>query len=874
MALSSGSRLGGFEILGIIGAGGMGVVYRARDLKLKRDVALKVLPAEFAADTVRMQRFQREAQAVAALNHPNVVTIYAVDESDGIHFLVMELIDGVSLVNMIPSTGLPLAQVLRYALPIADAMVAAHQQSIVHRDLKPANVMIRSDGRVTVLDFGLAKVAPAVAGHSDGTTELLTDSMNVVGTTGYMSPEQAEGRVVDARSDIFSLGVMLYEMATGTRPFKGDSSLAILTSILRDDPPPLTEVKPELPFDYERIVGRCLAKDPTRRYQTALDVRTELDELLKDLSSGSTSRRAMAAPPPKRRSWLVPASASVIVLAIGVAAWRMRGDDPRPAPVPVNFQQLTSRPGGEMFARISPDGQWVLYTGEGEGNRDIYLQRIGGQLPINLTADSPADDEQAVFSPDGERIVFRSSRDGGGLFVMGRTGEAVKRMTREGFNPDWSPDGTRLAYTTSRTEFRPQNAEQRGRLMIAAIDGGEPQEIAQGAMMPRWSPDGTRIAFAGGLDGATGSSNIATVPAAGGELAPITGDNFLNWNPIWSPDGTALFFVSNRGGSPNIWRAAIDPRTGAVRGEVEAVTTPAGIVAHLSISNDGRQLAYSAVQETQNIEMVRFNPDTGEVIGPPQPITTGSRFWANPDPSPDGTQAVFYSQIAPEGHLYVGRADGSGSLRQLTEGPGIDRVPRWSPDGQWIAAFSDRTGQLQVWVIRPDGSDSRQVTTIASSVAAWSPDSRRMAVARGAHGTIVNAQGAPESAVQDLAMAPEQKFVPNSWSHDGKWLAGMPTFNSVGIGIYSLDSNALEYQTNFGEWPVWLPDSRRVLFVTRGREYHILDSRTKATSRIWSSLRDTLGPPRLSRDGRALFYQRRVTESDIWIATLAESKVP
>ena len=868
MALSPGSRLGGFDIGGVIGAGGMGVVYRARDPKLRREVALKVLPAEFAADEVRLQRFQREAQAVAALNHPNVVTIYSVEESDGIHFLVMELIDGPSLVNLIPSGGLPLTQVLRYALPIADAMVAAHQQSIVHRDLKPANVMIRADGRVKVLDFGLAKVAPAITEHGDGTTELLTDKLNVVGTTAYMSPEQAEGRTVDPRSDIFSFGVMLYEMATGTRPFTGDSSLAILTSILRDDPRPLFEVKPELPFDYDRIVRRCLAKDPTRRYQTALDVRTELDDLLTELSSGSALRRSMAAPP-QRRSWLVPVSAAVIVLAMGAAAWRMRDTDPRRAPVPVNFQQLTSQPGGEMFARISPDGQWVIYTGEGQGNRDIYLQRLGGQLPINLTADSPADDEQPVFSPDGERIVFRSSRDGGGLFVMGRTGEAVRRVTREGFNPDWSPDGKQLAYTTSRTEFRPQNAEQRGSVVVVSIDGGDAREIYEGGMMPRWSPDGSRIAFAGRIEGVTdGSSNIVIVSASGDEPRPITQDNFLNWNPAWAPDGSALFFVSNRGGSPNIWRVPVDERTGEARGEPEAVTTPAGIVAHLAISADGRQIAYSAVQESQNIEKVPFDPIAGEVTGQPQPVTTGSRFWANPDPSPDGAQVVVYSQISPEGDLYITRADGSGSLRQLTEGPAIDRVPRWSPDGQWIATFSDRSKDLQVWLIRPDGSDLRQATTIPSSVVAWSPDGRRMAVARPGTPAIIDPHGNVEGSNQDLKMPAGHKFVPNSWSPDGTRLAGMPTFTSVGIGVYSLDTQSLEYQTNFGEWPVWLPDSRRVLFVTRGREYHILDTRTKAASRIWASLRDTLGPPRLTRDGRALFYQRRVTESDVWVATL------
>jgi Tol biopolymer transport system component len=866
MMLTAGSRLGGFEIIGVIGAGGMGVVYRARDLKLRREVAVKVLPPEFAADEVRVQRFQREAQSVAALNHPNVVTIYSVEESDGVHFLVMELLHGTSLTNLIPPSGLPIGQVLRYAVPITDAMVAAHQQSIVHRDLKPGNVMVRDDGRVKVLDFGLAKVAAAVPEPGDGTTEFVTDTRHVVGTTGYMSPEQAEGRTVDARSDIFSFGVMLYEMASGTRPFNGESSLAILTSILRDDPKPLIEVNPGLPADYDRIVRRCLAKDPARRYQTALDVRNELEELQRSLTSGTV----LAPVPPARRVGALTAVAILLVVAIVMVAvaWQSQRRGARPARLPAGFQQLTSQPGAETYTRISPDGQWVIYTGEGQGNRDIYLQRIAGQLPINLTADTAADDEQPAFSPDGERIVFRSGRDGGGLYVMGRTGEAARRLTREGFNPDWSPDGSQILYTTSRTELRPQNAEQRGRLMVVAAAGGEPRELYQGVMMPRWSPSGARIAFAGRAGVAEGSSNILTIPAAGGDAVPLTNDGFLNWSPAWAPDGQSLFFVSNRGGSPNIWRVAIDESSGQARGELEPVTTPAASTAHLSLSGDGRQLAYSAVQESQNIEMIGFDPVKGQVVGEPRPVTTGSRFWANPDPSPDGTQVVFYSQIAPEGDLYVGRADGSGSLRQLTDGSALDRVPRWSPDGEWIAMFSDRTGQLQTWMIRADGSDLRQVTTVASSVAAWSPDGRRMAVARGGQGAIINPHGKPEESAHVLKMGADQKFVPNAWSPDGKWLAGMPTFTSVGIGVYSLDTHVLEYQTNFGEWPVWLPDSRRLLFVSRGREYHILDTRTRAVSRIWSSVRDTLGPPRLSRDGRTLFFQRRVTEADVWVATL------
>ena len=874
--LAAGSRIGGFEIIGVIGKGGMGVVYRARDLKLRRDVAIKTLPSEFAAVADRLRRFQREAQAIAALNHPNVVTIYGVEESDNVHFIVMELIDGAPLVDLIPPEGLRLDRILAYAISIIDAVVAAHQQAIIHRDLKPANVMVRSDGRVKVLDFGLAKVVTVEADRGDRTTELVTADTAVVGTTGYMSPEQAEGRAVDARSDIFSFGVMLYEMAAGRRPFTGSSSLAILSSILKDEPTPLTELKPALSPDYERIVRRCLSKDPARRFQTALDVRNELDELRQHNFVGA----ARATPARSRfASGVVMLVAAAIVLAMGAAAVRFGNWRKSPALTPTGFQQLTSQPGAELFGSVSPDGDWVVYTGEGNGNRDIYLQRVGGQPRINLTPDSPADDEEAEFSPDGERIVFRSSRDGGGLFVMGRTGEDVKRLTRAGFNPDWSPDGTQIAYTLARTEFRPQNAEQRGPLMVVAINGGEPRELHPAAMLPRWSPDGMRIAFAARAEGlAEATSNIVTVPAAGGDLVAVTADAFLNWNPVWAPEGDALYFVSNRGGSPNIWRVAIDQRTGQARSEPEAVTTPAANIAHLSISADGRRLAYSAVQETQNIEVVPFDPLKGEITSAPKPVTTGSRFWANPDPSPDGTQVVFYSQISPEGDLYVAAADGSGSPRQLTDGPAHDRVPRWSPDGQWIAMFSDRTNRLQVWKVRADGSELRQVTTHPSAIAAWSPDGRRMTVARvqtdggGRVAAIIDAGGEADASTQALTFAAPHIFTPNAWSPDGATLAGTPNFTTAGILLYSLTDHRLEQTTDYGEWPIWLPDSRRVMFVARGREYDILDTRTKVVTTIYRSIRDTLGPPRLTRDGRKLFFQRRVTESDIWVATLSDTE--
>ncbi|HEY1306042.1 MAG TPA: protein kinase [Vicinamibacterales bacterium] len=884
MALGPGARLGTFEIVSTLGAGGMGIVYRAHDTRLRRDVALKILPDTFAGDPERLDRFQREAQAIAALNHPNVVTIYSVEERDGLHFLTMELIEGTTLVDVIRPGGLSLDTLLTIALPLADAISAAHQRSIVHRDLKPANVMVTADQRVKVLDFGLAKLKQDVYASPEpslATTAQLTAQHSVLGTPSYMSPEQAEGKPVDARTDIFSLGVMLYEMATGVRPFHGDSSLAILSSILKDTPSSMLALRPDLPLDFDRIVRRCLAKDPTRRYQTSLDVRNELEDVQRQISSRSASA-VPGRPSGGRRGWrTIAATAVVMALVVAAAAllWRARVDRESGAPSHMTFDHLTSQSGAELFPSVSPDGKWIVYTGEASGNRDIYLQSVSGQTAINLTKDSPDEDEQPAFSPDGERIAFRSSRDGGGIFVMGRTGEGVRRLTRAGFNPAWSPDGSAIAFASVATEIRPQNAEQRGRIMVVVLNQGEPRELATDGMLPAWSPHGKRIAFSGRLSGAAGVSNLATVAASGGEPAvPVTTGGFMNWNPIWTHDGTQLYFVSNRGGTMNIWRVAIDEDTGQARGQPEPITSPAPFTAHLSLAGTGTLLAYSAVLETQNIQKLRVDPVKGEVVGDPVAVTTGTRFWSDPDPSPDGTSVVFYSQVGPEGDLYVANSDGI-AMRQLTDDVAIDRVPRWSPDGEWISMFSDRGGTLHAWEIRRDGSDLRQLTRQPSSVTAWSPDGRRLAISR----RVLNAKQGDRTAsiidahvpleggtVVDLP-APPPPFVtfnPNAWSPDGTRIAGQNGFTTPGFSIYSTVTKTFERAVEFGEWPVWLPDGKRILFVARGHEFHVFDTRTKELKRIYSVKRDTLGPPRLTRDGRDMYFSRRVTEADIWVAKL------
>ncbi len=285
-----------------------------------------------------------------------------------------------------------------------------------------------------------------------------------------------------------------------------------------------------------------------------------------------------------------------------------------------------------------------------------------------------------------------------------------------------------------------------------------------------------------------------------------------------------------------------------------------------------------AYNPSHSIYKLGLDPVTVEVLGEPIPVTTGSRFWSSPDPSPDGQWVVFYSQVRPEGDLYVIRTDGT-RLRQLTSDQATDRVPRWSPDGEWIVSFSDRSGQLQLWKIRVDGSELQQVTGMAEEggVAAWSPDGTRLAITRRAgdpasstgSAIIMEAHGSDGAVVRlPPAPPPDSRFVPNSWSPDGRWIAGQNWYSRLGFSVYDLETQTYDRLTEFGEWPVWFPDSRRLLFVSGGREFHVVDMRTRVTKRIFSVLRDTLGPPRLTRDGREAYFSRRVTESDVWIATL------
>ena len=535
-----GQTLAHYKILEKIGSGGMGDVYLAEDTKLGRKVALKVLPPELAESEERRGRFKREAKALAALDHPNIVQVFSVEEADDIHFITMQLVQGKTLTELLPKNGFPLDKFFDIAIPLAEAVAAAHQEGITHRDLKPDNAMVGDDGRVRVLDFGLARPTAGfvvAGGASELPTQAKTQEGAIVGTLNYMSPEQATGKAVDPRSDIFSLGIIFYEMLTGHRPFDGATSGDVLSSIVKDTPRSVVEVRPEIPREFSKIVRRCLAKEPTRRYQSALDVRNELEDLRQEHDSGGFSEASAV----KRGgvSYAIVASllgavAFFSAVATYVLIDMQPGSESNPGTLEGTFTQLTSQPGEEYFPSIAPDGDSFVYASYASGNWDIYLRRVEGERAINLTGDSLAEDTQPVFSPDGQQIAFRSERDGGGLFVMGATGESVRRVSTRGFNPAWSPDGEEIVFGTERI-LQPNNRTSVSQLWITNAATGDERLLTNGdAVQPHWSPGGERIAYWAIDEGAI--RDLWTVSRDGDAPVQVTTDAFVNWNPVWSPD--------------------------------------------------------------------------------------------------------------------------------------------------------------------------------------------------------------------------------------------------------------------------------------------------------------------------------------------------
>ena len=890
-----GTRLGPYEILAKLGEGGMGVVYRATDTKLRREVAIKVLPEGFNQDPERLARFEREAKLLASLNHPNIAQIYGLETSGDTRALVMELVEGPTLAERLESGSLPLDESLSIARQIAEALEEAHEKGIIHRDLKPQNIKAPREGKVKVLDFGLAKamdpvsaMSPSDLADSPTVTFGATREGVILGTVAYMAPEQAKGLPVDKRADIWAFGVVLFEMLTGKRLFRGASVAETLAGVLKTKID-FEALPVEAPERIRRLLARCLDRDLKHRLRDIGEARVAIQDELADPEAaiGALPSAAFRSGGARTLWWALPLVA-VVASALFFLGRSMGGRAAKPSvgPRAVSFTQVTDLPGVETTPSLSPDGKSLVFAGTVGSATDLFLLRIGDRKAVRLTEDSPATSEEPAFSPDGERIAFRSDREGGGVFLMTASGESVTRLTDSGFSPSWSPDGAEIVVSASFFPSPTDLLNLAEGLSVVGVKSGQKRELAPQvrALQPSWSPGGARIAYWGLRAG--GQRDLWTIAADGSDAAdgglPVTDDAALDWSPTWSPDGRYLYFSSSRGGTMNLWRVAIDERTGRVEGEPEPITTPSTWSGRFSFSRDGTRLAFASLDYRSTLFRAPFDARSESVTGPPVPIMKGNRPIRDHELSPDGEWVVF-SEGGLREDLFVARTDGA-QYRRLTDDAFRDRAPAWSPDGTRIGFFSDRTGEYELWTIRPDGSGLAQITRDAKTAGmpVWSPDGARIAFGGGAKpwGLIDAAASEGQLLSPEPEMGPTGRFFPASWSPDGKRIAGMvrTAGRSAWASVYTLATR--QYSAVPGEWaraaiwvlPVWLADSHR-LVLRRPGGVAVTDVETGAGRLLIPVGGIMVGRSvGVSRDNRWITYTETATEGDIWIAEMAGEK--
>ena len=717
-----GKRLGKFEIDSRIGQGGMGEVYMARDTSLDRSVALKLLRPQLFKDKEGAQLFMREAKAASALNHPNIITIYEFGQADGLQYMATEFIEGVTLRKLSNERRLALTEVLPMMSQVAAALDSAHRAGIVHRDIKPENIMVRPDGLVKVLDFGLAQLSarrrePLVDQTLDGKTPGVRQ---VEGTVNYMSPEQAQGLPVDERSDIFSFGVVLYEMFAARRPFLGSTVSEVIAAIVNSAPAPFAEVPEaeDVRGELERIVRRALEKEPAARFATA----RELGEALNGVGTPMTG----TAPGRPRSVWIGAALAVLAVLGLGLYQMAWLPKDRLP---PMQVKPLTADVGYQESPSFSPDGTQVAYSWSSGVTKSpqIYAKAVMGQTPRRIVFE-PGSATEPAWSPDGKWIAYKTRQMGdGGLSVVSATGGAGRRIADGRWlgHLTWTPDGKYIAVGREHSETNPQPGQ--GELILVPVEGGVPKvvlrpEPGQWCLDPDFHPSEPILSYSvceGPLAAPRCQARKVSLNAAwsprgpGSAVTPFI--RFLS-HLRWTVDGQAFLYSSGSAAASYLWR--VDARGG----DSSRLEVAGALAFDPTVARRGNRAAYR--QFIGNLDVWRMDER-----GNSKPHIISSYLDDTARYSPDGARIVFSTQRGLESReLWLADADGSGQA-PLTNGPGVHQgSPVWSPDGRWIAFDSqDRVmARWQIWVIAAAGGVPRQLTSLprGANVPFWSRDGR------------------------------------------------------------------------------------------------------------------------------------------------------
>jgi serine/threonine protein kinase len=725
-----------YEILGAIGEGGMGLVYRAVDTRLGRPVAVKLLRHDGEIGDERRKRFVHEARAASALNHPNIITIYEIGNDRGVDFIAMEYVAGASLAQTLARGRLGVDLCLKFAIQIADGLAAAHGAGIFHRDLKPANIMVTDKGSIKILDFGLAKLAEAVEFDSGGdpvTTDTgaipgspQTERGTILGTAAYMSPEQAQGKPTDARSDIFSFGAVLYEMITSRRAFDGTTKVATLASVLTQEPVPPSRLVAGTAPDLEKTITRCLRKNPERRWQSMADLKVALEDL-RDETSSDHSPHAAASKPARR--WTRALLSTLVIPALGAAAlslWWQNHRSQSPASSTPFLTRLTTDVGWTDYPAISLDGKILAYSSDrsGDGNLDIWIQHVPDGAPVRLTRD-PADEIEPALSADGTRIAFVSSRNGGGIYLIPTLGGEERLLAPKGFAPRFSPDGKWLAYGV---------AEQGGsRIYVTPADGGPATAVDPGFYRTQahvWSPDGRYLMFWGQRHrDAPPEGDVdwyvaaipGGVPVATDARRRLLDEGFqavhgLPFPDAWVGAGNRIIFHGNVGDSSNLWQVPISSawRISSAPQRATFGTTDEAVP---SVTSDGRMVFISRTTAS-DIWSLPVDADAAKVEGALQRLTQDAVDDYDPTLSEDGTSLVFRSRRGGRFAVILKKIGGGAEI-VLTRTP-ADHYPAISHDGTKIAYSFQENGRMPIFIVAASGGTPERVCEDCGEVTDWS----------------------------------------------------------------------------------------------------------------------------------------------------------